>query len=421
MKRLRRFAADSLVQQATPSSRLLLYLEWILVIYVLITIPLVVKVSSASEILLLPQILLIAAFGAMGLKVPTQRRRNKIAYTLLEFGIIFLPSLLSPRFLPMSLLGLVILIRSFRMFGQLGRIVVVVVTPILALLTLFLRNPAIGLVVRAGGQVSSIESEQFDNIVFLLRLLSAFPIGLILAFGLLLINSLQAESQSREKLATAHNQLRQYALRIEDQATLQERNRIAREIHDAVGHALTAQSIQLENALLFLQTDPDKARAFLTEARQLGTQALREVRQSVATLRSNPLLGQNLSEAIATLVRDFQATTAIAPDCNIHLPRSLPPEISNAIYRIFQEALTNIAKHANATQVTLSLQESDTVIHFLVNDNGKGFNPDQNTTGFGLQGIQERIVALGGELNLVSQPECGCLMIGQIPQPKLPL
>ncbi|NJL36355.1 MAG: sensor histidine kinase [Leptolyngbyaceae cyanobacterium SL_5_9] len=421
MKRLRRFAADSLVQQATPSSRLLLYLEWILVIYVLITIPLVVKVSSASEILLLPQILLIAAFGAMGLKVPTQRRRNKIAYTLLEFGIIFLPSLLSPRFLPMSLLGLVILIRSFRMFGQLGRIVVVVVTPILALLTLFLRNPAIGLVVRAGGQVSSIESEQFDNIVFLLRLLSAFPIGLILAFGLLLINSLQAESQSREKLATAHNQLRQYALRIEDQATLQERNRIAREIHDAVGHALTAQSIQLENALLFLQTDPDKARAFLTEARQLGTQALREVRQSVATLRSNPLLGQNLSEAIATLVRDFQATTAIAPDCNIHLPRSLPPEISNAIYRIFQEALTNIAKHANATQVTLSLQESDTVIHFLVNDNGKGFNPDQNTTGFGLQGIQERIVALGGELNLVSQPGCGCLMIGQIPQPKLPL
>jgi signal transduction histidine kinase len=421
MKRLRRFAADSLVQQATPSSRLLLYLEWILIIYVLITIPLVVKVSSASEILLLPQILLIAAFGAMGLKVPTQQRRNKIAYTLLEFGIVFLPSLLSTRFLPMSLLGLVILIRSFRMFGQLGRIVVVVVTPILALLTLFLRNPTIGLVVRAGGQVSSIESEQFDNIVFLLRLLSAFPIGLILAFGLLLINSLQAESQSREKLATAHNQLRQYALRIEDQATLQERNRIAREIHDAVGHALTAQSIQLENALLFLQTNPDKARAFLTEARQLGTQALREVRQSVATLRSNPLLGQNLSEAIATLVRDFQATTAIAPECNIYLPRSLPPEISNAIYRIFQEALTNIAKHANATQVTLSLQESDTVIHFLVNDNGRGFNPDQNTTGFGLQGIQERIAALGGELNLVSQPGCGCLMMGQIPQPKLPL
>jgi signal transduction histidine kinase len=421
MKRLRRFAADSLVQQATPSSRLLLYLEWILIIYVLITIPLVVKVSSASEIFLLPQILLIAAFGAMGLKVPTQRRRNKIAYTLLEFGIIFLPSLLSPRFLPMSLLGLVILIRSFRMFGQLGRIVVVVVTPILALLTLFLRNPTIGLVVRAGGQVSSIEPEQFDNIVFLLRLLSAFPIGLILAFGLLLINSLQAESQSREKLATAHNQLRQYALRIEDQATLQERNRIAREIHDAVGHALTAQSIQLENALLFLQTDPDKARAFLTEARQLGTQALREVRQSVATLRSNPLLGQNLSEAIATLVRDFQATTAIAPECNIHLPHSLPPEISNAIYRIFQEALTNIAKHANATQVTLSLQESDTVIHFLVNDDGRGFNPDQNTTGFGLQGIQERIAALGGELNLVSQPGCGCLIMGQIPQPKLPL
>lgn len=421
MKRLRRFAADHSVQRVTPSSRLLLYLEWILLVYVLITVPLVVKISPGSEILLLPQIALIVSFGVMGFKLPTQRWQDKVTYTLTEFGIIFLPPLLSNRFLPMSLLGLIVLIRSFRMFEQVGRIVVVVVTPTLALLTLFLRNPTIGLVVRAGGQVSNIEPEQLDNVVLLLRLLSTLPIGLILAFGLLLINSLQAESQSREKLALAHNQLRQYALRIEDQATLQERNRIAREIHDAVGHALTAQSIQLENALLFLQTEPSKARAFLTEARQLGTQALKEVRQSVATLRSNPLVGQHLPEAIATLVSNFQATTAIAPECHIHLTHSLPPEISNAIYRIFQESLTNIAKHANATEVTLSLQGSNTVIHFLVNDNGEGFDPEQNTTGFGLKGIQERIVALGGEFDLVSQPGCGCLIIGQIPQPKVPI
>ncbi|WP_407894960.1 sensor histidine kinase [Scytonema sp. NUACC26] len=96
---------------------------------------------------------------------------------------------------------------------------------------------------------------------------------------------------------------------------LQERNRIAREIHDSLGHSLTAQSIQLESALLFLQSNLEKAKTFLVEAKQLGSNALKEVRMSVATLRSDPLYGKSLESVLTVLIVDFQRRTRITPNC----------------------------------------------------------------------------------------------------------
>ncbi len=128
--------------------------------------------------------------------------------------------------------------------------------------------------------------EPFASTILTLKLNTAVTFGLALLFILLLVNALLSERQSREKLVLANAQLRQYALRIEDQATLQERNRIAREIHDALGHALTAQSIQLENALLFLPPGAEKTASFLQEAKQLGSRALQEVRRSIFMLGS---------------------------------------------------------------------------------------------------------------------------------------
>jgi signal transduction histidine kinase len=90
----------------------------------------------------------------------------------------------------------------------------------------------------------------------------ALLFGLSLAFVLLLMNALLTERQSREKIVSANEQLRQYALRIEDQATLQERNRIARDIHDSLGHSLTALNLQLETALKLWSVDPTKATKF---------------------------------------------------------------------------------------------------------------------------------------------------------------
>jgi signal transduction histidine kinase len=263
-----------------------------------------------------------------------------------------------------------------------------------------------------------LSEDQVKMLVLHLTLNSTLLFGLVLVFVLLLVNALLSERQSRQKLALANDKLRQYALRIEDQATLQERNRIAREIHDSLGHSLTAQSIQLENASMFLPSNIDKAQAFLKEAKRLGSNALREVRQSVAVLRYDPLQGQSLEQAIASLVKDFHRTTGIVPNCRICLSSPLLSDVSIAIYRIVQEALTNIHKHSGATQVIVHLQTKLATVYLLVEDNGRGFKPEQNTTGFGLQGMRERTLALGGQFEIDSAQEVGCRITASFPLAK---
>jgi signal transduction histidine kinase len=239
--------------------------------------------------------------------------------------------------------------------------------------------------------------------------------GLVLAFVLLLVGAVLAEHESKTKLVTAHRRLRNYALQIENQAILQERNRIAREIHDSVGHYLTAQSIQLENTALFLTQEPDKAANYLAKARHLGKEALANIRASVATLRKNPLHERSLIEVLERLTTEFKLNTNIPITSEINLVSPLSTEIATALYRIVQEALTNISKHSQATLVKLQLQETAQQITLSIEDNGYGFNPMDNTTGFGLQGIQERTEALSGKFAIKSACGQGCQIIVEIP------
>jgi signal transduction histidine kinase len=262
---------------------------------------------------------------------------------------------------------------------------------------------------------------------------SMLLLGLVLVFLQLLINAALSERRSRQQLALANQQLRQYALRVEDVATLQERNRIAREIHDSLGHSLTASNLHVAAALRLLESDPDEARELLLEAKQLGSTALQEVRQSVSTLRSDPLQGKNLAAAITALVGDFQRASGIAAPVQIQVQiqpdLDLPQDLKTAIYRIVQESLTNISKYAQATTVGLSLgqvspgepigrprrEPQAPRLRLRVQDNGVGFEPSQNTSGFGLQGIQERTRALGGSLVIQAAPGQGCQLIAEFP------
>jgi signal transduction histidine kinase len=232
---------------------------------------------------------------------------------------------------------------------------------------------------------------------------------------LLLVGAVLAENQSREKLATANYRLRQYALTIESQAALQERNRIAREIHDSVGHCLTAQSIQLENVAVFLSQDTEKAKHYLEKARQLGKEALQNVRSSVAALRNDSWQGRSLDSAVKEMSQKFVQTTDISLQSQISLSTSVPLEMATALYRTIQEALTNIAKHSQATQVLLKLSQKGGKIYLQLEDNGCGFEPQANTTGFGLQIMRERIEALGGSFVLTSQPKRGCQIYIEVP------
>lgn len=395
------------------SFRLLLYLEWMLLG---ITLLLQLRPSrhSFETAPLFLSVPILIGFGLMGLRLPSRPTWLKVLYTGLEFVLLYLTFRLDPRTGFFPLLGLVIVIRSCLIFAQPGRLLVSGLVYLVFLLIQFLGLPAPR--PRPGPMAESVAS-----IILTLKLTTAITFGLTLWFILLLVNALLSERQSREKLLLAYDQLRQYALRIEDQATLQERNRIAREIHDALGHTLTAQSIQLENALLFLPAEAQKSASFLQEARQLGSRALQEVRRSIATLRSNPLQGQSLETAIATAITQLEQTTGIQPQCKITLADPLPTEISTALYRIIQEALTNIYKHSGATAMGLELKTDRHQVQLQIQDNGQGFDPEGNTTGFGLQGMRERTLALGGDFQLFSQPGQGCQLLISMPLPKLAL
>ncbi|MEG4961283.1 MULTISPECIES: sensor histidine kinase [unclassified Microcoleus] len=394
-----------MIRLTYPSFRLLLYLEWLL----LATAALMEVLHPFQSLWsLLLRVGAIALFGAIGLRLPTVRLGRKVLFTALEFGLILLPIVqegLSSR--SSFLLFLVLLMRSCLIFRQPGQVTVLGLA-LLSYSSLLLLKPILPEKV-----IATVWEWRFSNVLLF---------GLTLVFALLLINALIAERQSREqleiahdKLAVTHEQLRHYALRIEDQATLQERNRIAREIHDGLGHTLAAQTIQLNNALLFWKSEDEKALAFLKQAKQLGSEALLEIRKSVSVLRSNPLQGLSLESAIDKLLQDFQRMTAIEVSNSIRLPVLLSQEINTTLYRIVQESLTNIHKHADAKVVTVGLQQHAGQIYLSVADNGKGFDPAQNTTGFGLQGMRERVAAVGGQFAIYSKSENGCRISVSLP------
>ncbi|PSB04014.1 ATP-binding response regulator [Merismopedia glauca] len=210
------------------------------------------------------------------------------------------------------------------------------------------------------------------------------------------------------QLVKALEQEKELNRRIEEMATLEERNRIARDIHDSLGHALVALNIQMETALTLWRDAPDRAYEFLTEAKQLGSEALRAVRESVSELRADPLQGKVLEQAIASLIQEFYRTTNVLPQSQITLSRPLSHAINTAVYRILQEGLTNICKHAAATAVYIHIQTVESGLWVIIQDNGKGFQVGDSKTGFGLQGMQERTNSLGATLEIRSQPCGGC-------------
>lgn len=389
--------------RSTDDFRILLHLEWLLLGLALITsvLPGAPFQVSLSQVMLAG--LGITALGLMGLWLPS-RRLHQGLYTAAEIFVILLLIRLYPVPHAVPFLLMVVVVRSYQMFRRQGRMVTIAIAGSLFVLQLLRLDPS---------QRPRCDEIMPTNEAAVLNITVSF--GMLVAAVLMMVNSLLTERQSREKLAIAYEQLHQYALRIEDQATLQERNRIARDIHDSLGHVLTAQSIQLENALLFCPPGAPKTRGFLASAQQLCSSALHDVRESVAKLRAHPLQGRSLESALTNTLSTFQQTTGITLQSDLRLLHSQPLDISTAVYRVLQEALTNIHKHSAATQVTVQLVETSDTLKLRIEDNGRGFLPQQNTTGFGLQGMRERVVELGGQFEILSQPGAGCVVAADIP------
>ncbi len=208
-------------------------------------------------------------------------------------------------------------------------------------------------------------------------------------------------------------------------ATIEERNRLAREIHDTLAQGLTAITLQLETADALAESRPARARDAIQRALTLARHSLEEARRSVMDLRATPLLNHTLPEALAALITSNHPTDTLTP--HIHytcLPTerfpSLPTRIETGLYRIAQEALTNAQKHAQSTQINLLLYADAQTIHLLVQDNGIGFDTEQvaqtdQRAHFGLAGMSERVRLLGGTLSIESTPGTGTSIAVIIP------
>ncbi len=213
-------------------------------------------------------------------------------------------------------------------------------------------------------------------------------------------------------LAVAHTQLQAYSTQVEELSVIRERNRIAREIHDTLGHALTLLAVRLETATqLEARSDP-RLREELLEARQVTKACLTEVRHSVEALRPDQTSAGSLQERLQRLVAEFETTcreTRITLDLE-EATHPLHPELCQTLYRCAQEALTNIRKHAHATKVLLRLSTSGGEAHqveLTVLDNGQGCEliHERRASGFGLPGIGERVALLDGTLR--AGPQAG--------------
>ncbi|MGL4880596.1 MAG: sensor histidine kinase [Waterburya sp.] len=418
--------------------RLLVYLEWILFVITMMGQFHAPKIPVQLP-LLFPDLngfsshwsmLCAIAFMILGLWQPNNKYWANVSYIGTGFALIGLMSLASGENLnvfPVFLL--IMVIRGCLSFKLPGSLIVAGISFAWFLISLLIaihstlnsldiqQIPAIitpGLKPKIIYQLYS-NDEQFKDLIFNMAINTTILFCLISLFVFLLVNALLAEYRSRQELGFANKQLRNYALLIEDKAMLQERNRIAREIHDSLGHSLTAQNIQLANALLYLRSNLERSESFLAEAKKLSSHALQDVRQSVATLRADPLQGKILKVAIAELIEDLQYRTEINFHYQSNIPDFLPNEITSTVYRIVQEALTNMMKYSQATEVKISLQLITNYLEVQVKDNGMGFDPQDNTTGFGIQGMRERTTALRGKFNLVSFPGKGCQITVTIP------
>jgi len=334
----------------------------------------------------------------MGLALPNVKPSLAYLYTALQMGLILIGTTLGYLHI-LPTLYLIVMIRSCFLLQPLGRLIVASLS-----FLFFAIHQVQYLTTVMPLRIPSVEEQR----IWMHQIAEFLMFGLSLFLVVQLVTTLIAERRTQEKLTQAHQQLRQYSLQVEELAAVQERNRIAREIHDSLGHALTSLNVQLQTGLKLWQRNPEEAHAFLEQAQQLGTMAMREVRQSVSTLRADERDEPPLEEAIATLLHEFRRSTGITVDASIHLLPSLPLEVSRTLYRLTQEALTNICKHAQATTVRLELKTELDQVYFAIADNGKGFAYDQVTSGYGLQGMKERVAASNGTFNLDTFPGTGC-------------
>lgn len=236
-----------------------------------------------------------------------------------------------------------------------------------------------------------------------------------IVFTLITKQALIARSRAealRLEVEKANQQLRDHAAQTEELATTRERNRVAREIHDGVGHYLTVVKTQLDAAAALLPAQPERAREAVTKAARLTSDALADVRRSVGALRSDAV-HLPLAQALRALGDEAGLSVAVRVEGEA---RVLPPAVEHALYRAAQEGLTNVRKHASASSAEVVLDFRNTgQVKVSVLDDGKGARESISSQGFGLLGIRERVEMMGGRVASGNRPSGGFALTVEVP------
>ena len=253
-------------------------------------------------------------------------------------------------------------------------------------------------------------------------------LGLMLAFVLiyvlLYIRQVQAREEAQnllQELEAANRQLSEYAAQVEELTISQERQRMARELHDTLAQGLAGLILQLEAADGYLEGgNQAQARTVVQQAMQRARTTLQEARRAIQALRPEILERGNLVDALGHEVDQFAATAGIRAALEVSgAPPDAPAGITLDILRIVQEALSNVSRHAQAEHVRVRLSTGDDgALQVVVQDDGQGFHPvaglDRSGC-FGLAGMEERAERIGGSLQVESEPGQGTRVVLRVP------
>lgn len=363
---------------------------------------------------------------------PAAERSGATAFLLVGYGVLFAVAVFlfdaKPIFTHLYLLvQLVILFSAIRLSPSMGLVVGVLLLPITSQAPLFLPVWQ-GFAWVAFFFTFTVVGTANDYSDWLtLALNAALNAGGFIGFGGFGAMLRQSERRREEgerlfsELQETYAQLQQYTQQAEQLAVSEERNRLAREMHDALGHRLTVAVVQLEGAKRLIPTDPERAAGIVDNMRTQLKEALAELRQTLGALRTEQGVHEavSLETAVSKLTTTFQSATGLP----IHL--TLPPDLPDlpaehhtALFRAAQESLTNVQRHANATQawLTIALQNGDVVL--TTRDDGQGFAGLVPDGRFGLRGLQERAEQLGGTVQLASIEPKGAELTFKLPLPE---
>jgi signal transduction histidine kinase len=245
-----------------------------------------------------------------------------------------------------------------------------------------------------------------------------------LALGLYILGIRRAEAARAEsqallaELQAAHRQLQAYAVQVEELAAAEERNRLARELHDSVTQTIFSLTLTAQAARMLLDQDVSRAAAQLDRVQELAQDALAEMRSLIRQLRPKTVAELGLVPALQQHIAERQSRDGLHVVLQVEGERRLATESEETLFRVIQEALNNVVKHARTDQAQVCLALGGETISVTVQDGGVGFDPagvDADAAHLGLTSMRERVKALGGALAVESQPQAGTRIRVEIP------